>query len=66
MMKPHIPLLAQDQVSSGLRLSSAVSLSSFFAVSVRPFHFNHFKAERGKTTAVPFANYRAFVVNDFY
>ena len=54
MMKPHIPLLAQDQISSGLHLSQflhSVSLSSFSAISVRPFQFSHLKAENGSNSS---------------
>lgn len=71
MMKPHIPLLAPDQVSSGLRLSQllrSASLSSSCAVSVRPFQFNHFKAEKGNNCSSFFLiiehSHRA--VNYFY
>lgn len=54
MMKPHIPLLAQDQISSGLRLPQflrSASLSSFSAVSVKSFQFHHFKAEKGSNSS---------------
>lgn len=69
MMKPHIPLLAQDHISSGLRVSQllrSVSLSSFLLFLSGLSQFHHFKAEKGNNCSFSIANYRVFAVKFFY
>lgn len=68
MMKPQIPLLAQDQISSGLNLPQllcSASFSSFSAVSVKPLYIISSKLEK-EVTPLCFSNYRAFAVNYLY